>query len=181
MLTQFQQSKLANLFAMYDSDKDGYITQSDLQRVVDTYAQICEWDKTSEQYKTFQHKFTTIRWQHMLQVADKNNDNQVSLDEYLTYCNELIDSPADYEKEVKGIGAIAFSVFDRNQDEQLSLGEFRDFYRAINLDDALAPTLFGKLSLGDDALISKEQFVTLLDQFFRSQDQNAPGNILFGN
>ncbi|MEM7128230.1 MAG: hypothetical protein AAF702_18000 [Chloroflexota bacterium] len=38
MLTEFQQKKLSNLFAMYDADRDGHISQADLQRVVDTYA-----------------------------------------------------------------------------------------------------------------------------------------------
>ncbi|NET03476.1 MAG: hypothetical protein F6K16_01800 [Symploca sp. SIO2B6] len=179
MLSQLQKQKLPRLFAKYDADKNGFIEQADFERFLKTYSQFRGWTPDSPEYNSFQSKLTS-RWNSMQKYADTNRDDKISLDEWLVYIDNVLNDQEAYEAQLHGIAAFAFSVFDINGDNQLSLEEYRQFYKAGGLGENEANEIFRRLNLSDDDSISKEKYLELIDQFFRSEDPEAPGNFLFG-
>ncbi|NEO24115.1 hypothetical protein, partial [Moorena sp. SIO4A5] len=98
----------------------------------------------------------------------------------LAYIENILNDQDAYEAQIKGIASFVFSVFDTNGDEQLDLEEYRQWYRSAGRDENFANEVFKRLNLKDDDSISKEKHIELLDQFFRSEDPEAPGNFVFG-
>ena len=84
MLTEFQRRKLPNLFKFYDADGSGYIAATDFDAIHATFCQAAGWEKGSPQFETFKSRLAN-RWINIQKHADANNDNRVSLDEWLAY------------------------------------------------------------------------------------------------
>ena len=179
MLTEFQKTKFPNLFKMFDMDNDGSITQRDLVRVVNACTAQRGWQSGEKDYKSLYNHFISI-WETMLESADKNNDEMLSLNEILELQDNLLEDPETYDRMINGVGAAIFSTFDTNSDGRLSLKEYADFYRVMGLDVEFATLIFDQLDLDKNGIISIDELLILLDQFFTSQDKSAPGNFLFG-
>lgn len=179
MLSELQKQKLPRLFAMYDADNSGSIEQVDFEQLLKSYSQVRNWTPESPEYNSLQSKLVS-RWESMQKVTDTNSDNKISLDEWLVYIDNLLNDSQAYEAEVNGIAAFVFSVFDVDGNEQLSLEEYRQLYKAEDLDENNANEIFKQLKLKDEDSISKEQYLELVNQFFRSEDPEAPGNLVFG-
>ena len=179
MLSELQKKKLPKLFEMYDGDNSGFIDQADFDRFLKNFSQVRNWTPESPEYNSLQSKFKS-RWNHMQEVVDTDSDNKISLDEWLVYIDNLLNDPQAYEAEVNGIVALVFSVFDVDGNEQLNLEEYQQFFQAHNQDKSNANETFKKLNLKDDEYISKKQHMELINQFFKSEDPDAPGNFLWG-
>ncbi|NEO93010.1 MAG: hypothetical protein F6K56_23390 [Moorea sp. SIO3G5] len=179
MLTEFQKQKLPRLFEMYDADNNGFIEQADFERFLETYSQLRSWEPGSPNYNSFQSKLMS-RWDSMQKFADTNRDNRISLEEWLKYIENILKDQGVYEAEIRGIAGFVFSVFDTNGDDQLDLEEYRQFYRTSGHDENMANEVFKRLNFKDDDSITKEKHIELIDQFFYSEDPEAPGNFIFG-
>ncbi len=179
MLTEFQKEKLPRLFAMYDSDTNGFIEQEDFVRLTQAFARVRAWQPGTEEYDALETRLLS-RWQKMVQFADANRDERVSLPEWLAYVDDMLGSEDAYEAEVRKIASTVFSVFDRDGDGKLTAEEYRESYEAMGLDKTLADDIFHRLDLNADGYISRSEHLTLIAQFFRSQNPQSPGNWVFG-
>ncbi len=179
MLTEFQKEKLPRLFAMYDTDANGFIERADFARLTQACAQVQGWQPGTEEYDALETKLMS-RWQKMLQFADVDRDERVSLAEWLAYVDDMLSSEDAYEAEVRKIASTTFGVFDRDGDGKLTIGEYREGYEAMGLDETLADDIFRRLDLNADGYISRSEHLTLIAQFFRSQNPQSPGNWIFG-
>lgn len=179
MLSDLQKSKIQNLFHMFDTDINGMIEKSDIVRIINTCSARFGWERGGLDYKEFETHFLSM-WAGMVKRADKNQDQQVSLQEFLDFYSDLLDSPEEYQVVLGGLGGAIFGTFDVNFDGELTLGEYKEFYAAMGLSTGFATTIFARLDLNTNGRISIRELTILLDEFFSSQDPNAPGNFLFG-
>ncbi len=179
MLTDFQTAKIPNLFNMFDSDSSGTMEQSDIVRIIDGCAAQRGWANTSPEYLEFYDTFYGL-WIGMTTLADKNQDDVIQLNEFLNFFDGIMQAPDNYNMVVNGISNAVFSTFDIDDDGKLSLAEYMGFYQTIGLKTDLAKSVYGKLDLNSDGSITVDELTQLVDQFFTSQDPNAPGNEFFG-
>ncbi len=179
MLTEFQKVKLPNLFNMFDMDADGTINQRDIVRIVDACSVKRGWQNGEKEYKALYNHFISI-WENLLEVADKNQDDHLTLEEFLKFYGHIIDNEELYTQMIQGLGTAVFSTFDTNSDGNLSLAEYQDFYRVIGLKTNFATTIYTHLDLDQNGFISITELLKLMDQFFKSQDHQSPGNFIFG-
>ncbi len=179
MLSEVQRQKLPNVFGMYDIDQNGYIDLDDFDLLCQKVMANKQLPMSSPEATTLREKFAK-RFGHMQQFADPGNPDRITIDQWLAYITETMDDPQAYDAEITGTASFIFSLFDTNRDDTLSLGEFHQYFQSLGLDDTCAAELYTRLGLNDDATVSKDQYLVLLDQFFKSEDPSAPGNILFG-
>lgn len=179
MLSDLQKAKIPNLFKMFDADNNGILEAADIHRIIDTCAAKQGWQKGGEDYEEFKEHFLSM-WLGMVSLADKNQDEKVTLDEFLAFYDDLLTSPDRAQIVIGGLGGAIFGTFDVNFSGDLTLDEFKEFYAAMGLDSGFGTMIFSKLSRNSDRNITIKELIELLDEFFTSQDPKAAGNFLFG-
>src|SRR5689334_3335222 len=130
MLTEFQQSKLGHMFDVYDADKDGYLEESDFAQVGQRYDSLLDrpHDPTGNWFLRF--------WQGLIPLAGP--DGRVSRTAWLAFLEQMMSDPAAYEATIQGGVSFYMTALDTDGDGLLSPAEGRLFFRAMNLDPALA-------------------------------------------
>jgi Ca2+-binding EF-hand superfamily protein len=179
MLTELQTRKLLKLFSIYDSDCDGVLVQGDFDRVVKRIADCRNLRVRSLKYQVLVEQYQTA-WKSLKDHADQNNDRQVDWDEWHAYYDELLNQPDSYEKIIKTRSESVFSAFDTDDDGQLTQDEWAELLSAFNVSPVYAPMTFAKLDFEQQGFLSKACLLQLVQEFYFSDDPNAPGNWLFG-
>jgi Ca2+-binding EF-hand superfamily protein len=181
LLSELQKKKFMVSFKMQDVNGNGYLELEDRLLVVKRLAEMNQLDINSAEYKTM-HDFTVQLWEQILPHADSNKDGQVSLDEYLAYCEASI--PAIQQMAKQGgsnpIAVYMFKMMDVDGSGQVSQSEWGKFTQAWGIsEDPL--THFKRLDINSDGQLSFEEVMTLFYQFFTGDNPNDPGNYLFGS
>jgi Ca2+-binding EF-hand superfamily protein len=171
MLSEFQQRKLSYMFDAYDSDKNGYLEESDFAQVGQRFDQLLNLphDQSSNWFLGF--------WQGLAQVAGP--DGRVSRDAWLGFLDQMWSQPAVYEATIEAAVAFYFTALDANGDGLLSPAEYRIFFQAMNLDESLVDQIFPLMDDNHDGSISLAEYNQRVREFY-GDDPQAPGNWLLG-
>ena len=179
MLSNLQLAKLPNLFQMFDADKNGYLTKNDYLRIINGCATLRGWEKTSPEYANLYSTFYG-QWAALTTMTGKSEEDQIESQEFLNFFDHLINDAENYKTVIDGVSQAIFGSFDLDDDGVLTVDEYRSFYQVMGIDDRSVSNIYGKLDLDANGSISIKELSELVDQFFSSQDPNAPGNELFG-
>lgn len=178
MLTDLQKRKWTRLFKVYDANGNGTVEKADFEQIFHNLAGARDLSPSTPEYEQLHAKFMED-WEYLRQDADKNNDGQVELEEWLEHGDRRINSPDMYQTN-QDMANDVFELLDLNGDGSISLEEYKIVYRGWRIPADLAEEIFPKLDLNGDGSISKDEFVELVRQFHTSDDPNAPGNLFFG-
>ncbi len=178
MLSHLQKRKMTRLFNLFDADKNGVIERVDYETIIQSFAQIRGWQEGSASYNLLYDNFMRL-WHKMLQELDRNNDNQVTLEDFLEDRDHVLHDESRYQARIK-VGQLLFAMLDRDGDGQGTVEELKLFYRGLRIDETLANEVFPKLDLNGDGYISLKEFLQIGYDFHYSNDPDAPGNWLFG-
>jgi hypothetical protein len=176
VLTDLQKRKLTALFNADDVNKDGFLQQDDFERIAELYAQTRGWQPGTPGSDALHATFRQI-WNGLREFADRNRDDRVSRDEMLQSFDQML---RDHPELVQGWSDLVFTTLDADGDGEISPQEYRQLLATAQIDASVADELFPRLDTNGDGHISKEEFDKLFGDFFMSDDQNAPGNWLWG-
>lgn len=179
MITEFQKKKMKHFFDIFDMDKDGFIEQADLERVVQKLAVVQSLEAGSPIYDNLYAKWMFI-WNTLQKVSDTNRDNLVNPDEWIALIEMTLTSDEAYQQIMSSIGSSTFDALDTNNDGIIGVTEWISFFKAHEIDESVAKDVFARLDLNGDGNISKDEGLGLLHQFFYSNDPETPGNLFFG-
>ena len=179
MLSALRRKKMTRLFHVYDLNKNGYLEQTDFERIAANFCQIHGWPPDSEGFQIM-HQAQLAQWQQMQTMADANDDAQVSLAEYLHAYENVQDEAAFYETTVNAIVDFTFDHFDRDRDGAMTTAEFSEVYAVFDLPAAEAETAFAQMDGDEDGRIHKTDALRLVREFYLSDDPDAVGNVFFG-
>ena len=156
MLTDLQRRKMSRLFKVYDADGNGFIEESDLLRIAHNFAEQRGLAPGTEGYNQLRSKFLFV-WEYLQKFGDPNRDYAVSLSEFLSYAQEVLEE--NYASVIGSTGSFLFELIDA---------------------DGLVKDIFAKLDLNADSTISTEEFAKLGYDFHYSDDPLNPANWFFG-
>lgn len=186
MLGKLQEAKLNHLFIIIDANNDDAITGNDFSDYIGRFATLNGIEPDSHRYDRLSNDILKL-WNSIRDVADKNDDNQVSSEEWLTYWNSWADAVADEairgrsEKLDKFMEAAKFqmSMLDGDDDGLITPEEYgraiQAWGRSVELEE-----VFPRLDLNEDGTITSEEVAQLVREFYLSNDPAAPGNFLYG-
>ncbi len=179
MLSDLQTRKLTHRFNVSDADSNGVIERADFERIAERSAALRGWSVDSPAYKTL-HANLMGWWSGMQSVADVDQSNQITLQEWLDYHDRLIHDPTAYQATIGVVIEFDVQVYDLDGDGLLSLGDYTAFCKSLGISAATAAEAFPHLDLNGDGLISRPELLHLVDEFFKSDDPQAAGNWMLG-
>jgi Ca2+-binding EF-hand superfamily protein len=177
MLTDLQTKKLTRYFQVYDIDDDGRIDASDFERIVENVRVL---HGTEGNGPDALRDAYMARWEKLRASADADGDRGIDIDEWFAYWQLALEDDARYEEEVQAITDRLFTVFDLDEDDRIGPNEFADFYGVFGLSVRLAGTVFTELDTNADGVITRTELLEVSREFYRGDDVEAPGNVLFG-
>lgn len=176
MLTDLQKKKITRLFNVVDSDRNGVLEKSDIERVSTNLCEGRGWKSGEQKWEALKARYA-FTWQQVQPFADKD---KVSLEKFIEYHDKMLNIPGAYDATVKAMTDFIFDALDSDGDGKITLAENKAFYKAYGIDEKEADKVFPKLDLNADGHISRAELTDLVTQFFFGSDPEAPGNWLFG-
>ncbi len=177
MLSPLLRRKITLLFLVFDVDENGYIERDDFLKIAKDLGAIRNLEPDSVQFATLRTAFTDL-YDNLSKLMDRNADARVELDEWITYFEKMMATDEMYKDTSNKLSASIFGLLDDNRDEQISLAEYKLFADVYRIDDV--NDVFNKLDANGDGVITADEFHQMVDQFFTSDDPDAPGNYSFG-
>ncbi|MEO1094441.1 MAG: EF-hand domain-containing protein [Cyanobacteria bacterium J06638_28] len=179
MLSELQTRKLLKLFCMYDGDRNGYLVARDFERVATKLAEVKNLGARSPKVLALKERFLQV-WKGLLSKADASGDKKICLNEWMAYYADVLNDEAKYTKEVKSLMKLIFDVFDTNGDGEICQSEWAELFQVYNIHPAYAPKAFEHLDENKDGVLSQEEILTLVDDFFCGDTADSVANSMFG-
>lgn len=176
MLSDFRTRKVASGFAELDADEDGRLERGDIEMLVESHGSAYGFEPGSPEYEDLARKTLGI-WDQLRQF-DSDGDGQVTLEEYVAGFDAFI---SQRDAFMAGMGALVdsfYSMADRDGDGLISEEELILHYRAWRHSEDQAREAFTHLDRGGRGGISKQDWMRNLEEFYFSDDPEAPGNWL---
>ncbi len=175
MLGELQKKKFRHMFNVYDVDGNGVITWDDFILYVENLAAIYDWTEESPEYKGFR-ELEMQEWEEMCKGADKNQDEQISLDEYLHYTEDRVSRVGAHDREAE----LWFQTLDQDGNGQVTVEEYKIVLKAYGLVGVDAEKYFRMFDANGDGHLSKKEVRDLNRQFWKSNELDDPGNFILG-
>ncbi|MEL6381008.1 MAG: calcium-binding protein [Cyanobacteria bacterium J06626_18] len=179
MLTDLQKRKLTKLFSMYDSDYTGTLVKDDFELMFKKLSTLRNWSRRSPRCLVLQDKLMR-KWQGLEKKADTHDNDEISLDEWLAYYDEVLADSKACSEIVSDLIEIIFDVFDQDEDGKVSQAEWGQLLAAFNESPVYAPLVFPSLDKDQDGWLTKTEIRELFHAFCTGDDPNEPANGMFG-
>jgi Ca2+-binding EF-hand superfamily protein len=171
--------KHRKMFRVYDADGNGFIEKVDFTIIFERVAAVMGLLPGAAEYEPLRKQFLFV-WENIRSLADANGDDKVSEEEWLRYSHRMSQSPVLYERDAGALSELMFNLFDADKDGRLTLDDFRRFFRAFRIDEALAAGTWDKLGQKAPGFLTRAEGLVYAKQFYGSNDAADCGNYLLG-
>ncbi|MEQ8471109.1 MAG: EF-hand domain-containing protein [Marinoscillum sp.] len=181
MLTQLQEQKLTHYFNVLDFDKSETLEKKDFTSIGANLGTLWGFTEHSVEYQASMDRCGRM-WEDFRLFIDKSPDEKATIEEWLEFADKSIVNGNEemYEMHINKIAREIVDLFDTDHDGFISLNEYLDLFMAYRIEIKYSAKAFTKIDLNGDDLISKVELLGAIREFFRSDDENARGNWLFG-
>jgi len=178
MLTKFQKRKLTVLFHHQDMDNDGFLGKADYELFVKRVGEVQNYPPGSPQYEALYAQNMAV-WEQVRQVADKDGDDRVSLEEFLQSYDVTLSEEKLFDQLVTQYGKSLLALWDRDGDGRLSGVEYVALSGCWGVGEGAAREAFRHLDRSGNGYLSAEELMQNFKEFY-GDDPDAPGNWLVG-
>jgi EF-hand domain pair len=191
MLTDFQKRKLMKLFSMYDACNLGVLKISDFECLAQRLADLRGWQPNTEPYEDITSKYLLL-WNRMrseikhkvlsqenIEEATTQIRSQVNLEEWFIYFDIVLNDPS-YHEETLALTETVFAVVDTDESGHLDKEEWANFFRVYNIPVIYVEETFAKIDLDGNGVLTKDEVLSMIKDFYFSNDPDASGNYMFG-
>jgi len=191
MLTDFQKRKLMKLFSMYDACNLGVLKISDFEQLAQRLADLRGWQPDTIPYEDITSKYLLL-WNRMrseikhkvlsqenIEEATTQIRSQVSLEEWFIYYDIVLNDPS-YHEEILALTETVFTVVDTDESGHLDQQEWANFFRVYNIPVIYVAETFTRIDLDGNGVLTKDEVLTMIKEFYFSNDPEVSGNYMFG-
>ncbi len=152
-----------------DSDKDGFISNTDYKIVIDRYRKM----GTSEEQLKKLEKYYSDTWKAAGVVDDSTS---LTYHQFRANFNKAGVDPSNpfkiYEAQFEGI--------DTNGNGVISFNEWLNYYKALGIDTKYARKSFDAMDNDHDGTVSKAEFLAYAKEFAFSTQDKLNSSIMYG-
>jgi len=180
MLTEIQRKKIEHLFNVLDTNNNGYLQIDDFVRVGEAIVENLQLPRESTKARAILVQSSRLFVQFLVDIeSDKMG---IDKEEWLRFFEKHL------EKGTKGAVsnyvyrtmAHIFLLFDLNKDKVISYLEYANMISIYNIPPRYTRNSFQKIDLNGDGMISEEEMLTALEDYFYSSDPGGSGSLIFG-
>ena len=174
MLSEFRRRKLTAGFRELDLNGDGHIGHDDIELLIKNHGEAYGYPAGTPEYAELADRTRGV-WQQLKQF-DANGDGEVSLDEYVAGFEAFLSQRDTFMSSMTALVDSFYEMADSNGDGRISEDELIKHFRAWNHSEEQARIAFPRLDRGGSGAISKAEWMANLEEFYFSEDPDAPGN-----
>ncbi|KAH8414449.1 hypothetical protein KR215_006626 [Drosophila sulfurigaster] len=178
-ISDFRKKKLLFLFnVFFDVNQSGEIDVNDFEQAIERVCALRKWPKGTPKNKETYDVMMEI-WNGLRSKADKDNDGQVSVDEWCNMWDAYAKDPSSVMDWQNTYMNFMFDLEDASHDGGIDVSEFTLVCSSYGLDKTECEEAFAKMAQGESE-VNREQFSALWKEYFAAEDATAPGNFIFG-
>ena len=179
MLTALQTRKLTRAFSLFDVDRNGFMERVDCELVVSATTQAMGYALGSPEYEAYYTDYMA-GWNDLLQLGDSDHDQRLSLTEFCDAYDKMMANPERFNAVILSTVKTIISLWDSNKDGKVSHSEYNAYLIAFHATETEATAAFGRLDRNGDGYLTVDELIQSAEEFFLSDDPQAPGNWLVG-
>jgi len=179
MLSDLHDRKASHYFTLIDEDGNGLIEASDFALRAQRLASIQEI--TADGAREALREQVTGWWKHICTIADVDGDARVTLPEWRAYWHSVLRGVERSDGTLDSLHRAArgtLCALDRTGTGRVTLEEYTDWLDAWGAGGA--ESAFRRLDRGGKGFLTEEDVVVAVQEFYLSDDPDAPGNVLYG-
>jgi Ca2+-binding EF-hand superfamily protein len=183
MIGDLQRRKASHYFALIDEDNNGLVEADDFELRAERLAETR--DITDPDEKAALRKRVMSWWEHLCALADTDDDDRVTREEWQTYWEALqtsVDQGGETKKRtlqsLERAARGTFRAMNRADGGVVTEAEYLDWLVAWNVEPERAA--FDRLDRDDTGGLTEEDLIQAVKEFYLSNDPDAPGNVLYG-
>jgi Ca2+-binding EF-hand superfamily protein len=176
MLSDFRRRKLSAGFSELDVDGDGLLGTADIETLIRNHGDAYGFADGTPEYEDLARRTMAV-WQQLRQF-DSDDDDHVSLDEYVAGFEAFLRRRDDFLASMTALVDTFYAVADRDHTGEITEPELVRHFRAWNHTEEQARTAFQRLDRNSRGAISKAEWMENLEEFYFSEDPSAPGTWL---
>ncbi|MEO1253300.1 MAG: EF-hand domain-containing protein [Bacteroidota bacterium] len=180
IFSEVQKSKVHHLFNVLDFDRNGQLQPSDFVNIGKKIVIQLKLGEHSRSGRMILLKSHRLFVQLLTDIS--NPDLSMNLWDWIAFFRDQIESGEDQTLRhyIQRTSRHIFDLFDMNKDKLISREEYTNMLTIYNISHDMAIDGFEELDTNEDNFISVEEMVEGLKNFFRSNDPEARGNLIFG-
>ena len=164
------------LFDWFDQNNDGSLTGDDFEAMAGLFTELAD---PADQPNKDAMKDAFARWWHILLEA-AGTQERIERPEFIAIMHSHITHSDHFEGVVLAIVDALMQALDTDGNGTLTADEYVRMYASLGvLEDASAPS-FRRLDRDGDGVLSRAEFRSAIEDFYLSDDDDAPGNWLLG-
>ncbi|WP_421763482.1 EF-hand domain-containing protein [Ekhidna sp.] len=180
VFSETQKRKVHHLFNVLDIDRNGQLQPNDFVNVgkkIVTQLKLSEDSRSARLILLKSHRLFV----QLLTDLD-NPELSLTLWDWVAFFRDQIESDQEgiLDHYIQRTSRHIFDLFDMNKDKLISREEYANMLTIYNIPQDAAIQGFEELDENQDNFISADEMVVGLGNFFRSSDENAKGNLIFG-
>lgn len=168
--SDFWKKKFHTAVTATDVDKDGYISRTDFNMIVQRYK---DAGSSPEHVKRLEESF-----EKLYEIWDMTDESKkLSLEEFEKMFEEKLEKSYAYTDELYSGW---FRQVDMNADGVISLEEWKVHNAALGISSENAKKSFLAMDANGDNEVSLQEFIDYHTEFFFSAEDNLHSSILYG-
>jgi Ca2+-binding EF-hand superfamily protein len=176
MLSAFRRRKLSAGFSELDIDGDGRVGNADIESLIKNHGSAYGYAEGTPEYEALAQRTRDV-WAQLKQF-DSSGDGEVTLEEYVAGFAAFLDQRDAFMGSMDVLVDAFYALADRDRDGRVDENELIMHFRAWNHSEDQAREAFRHLDRNANGAISKAEWMANLEEFYYSEDPEAPGNWL---
>jgi len=180
VFSETQKRKVHHLFNVLDIDRNGQLQPGDFVNVGKKIVRQLGLGEKSRSARLILLKSHRLFVQLLTDLH--NPELALTLWDWIAFFRDQIESEDEgiLDHYIQRTSRHIFDLFDMNKDKLISRDEYANMLTIYNISHKVAIQGFEELDTNKDHFISADEMVEGLNNFFKSGDPEAKGNLIFG-